>query len=163
MENLSEHNQGIYRSTIDLKKAKHSGKAYLKIPDDYNPEKITGLPSPFDLTGDPDWDKDGNLLRMYNLNLIKTKKDVADEVFTSVKEVFTAPLNSSDGSEDVEYIEECDDEDEGVKVLRGNQEETENNCEEDSLSDHDRAEDLFSKMLIEACKREDSMKAFIAC
>jgi len=36
---------------------------------------------------------------------------------------------------------------------------TENNFEEENLSEHDRLEDQFSKLLINACKKQDSKTA----
>jgi hypothetical protein len=46
-----------------LKTAKHSGIAYIRI--------VTGksLPTPYELTGDPRWDKDGDLYALYDLHL----------------------------------------------------------------------------------------------
>ena len=52
-----------------LKKAKHSGRAYLKINDSYNADDVTGLPTPFELTGDPRWNEGGELYRLYDLAL----------------------------------------------------------------------------------------------
>ena len=45
-----------------LKKAKHSGTAYLKINDAFVVDDVTGLPTPFELTGDDSWDQGGELL-----------------------------------------------------------------------------------------------------
>ena len=52
-----------------LKKAKHSGKAYLKINDAFNADDVTGLPTPFELTGDPRWGEGGEFYRLYDLAL----------------------------------------------------------------------------------------------
>jgi len=52
-----------------LKKAKHSGRAYLKINDSYNTDDVTGLPTPFELTADPRWNECGELYRLYDLSL----------------------------------------------------------------------------------------------
>ena len=52
-----------------LKKAKHSGRAYLKINDAFNADDVTGLPTPFELTGDPRWNEGGELYRLYDLRL----------------------------------------------------------------------------------------------
>ena len=52
-----------------LKKAKHSGKAYLKINDSFSVDDVTGLPTPFELTADPRWNEDGELYRLYDLAL----------------------------------------------------------------------------------------------
>jgi hypothetical protein len=54
-----------------MKKSKHSGKAYLKIAESYDPSKVTSLPSPYELSEDPDWNEEGNLLKMYDLELGK--------------------------------------------------------------------------------------------
>ncbi len=52
-----------------LKKAKHSGKAYLKINDDFQVDDVTGLPTPFELTADPDWNEGGKLYQLFDLAL----------------------------------------------------------------------------------------------
>ena len=64
-----------------LKKAKHSGKAYLKINDSYNADDVSGLPTPFELTADPRWDEGGELHRLYDLALDRrqTVKNTAYE------------------------------------------------------------------------------------
>lgn len=46
-----------------LAKAKNKGQAYLQLT------QIPGLPSPFELTGDPAWNKGGRLYEMVNLHL----------------------------------------------------------------------------------------------
>jgi hypothetical protein len=96
-----------------LKRAKHAGTAYLKLMDNYNPSAITGLPTPYDLTGDPDWDEGGKYLKLYDLELDKR----SGKVFRCVKEVFNTPLNTSDESEPIECIPESANESDGVKVL----------------------------------------------
>jgi hypothetical protein len=52
-----------FMGVADLEKAKRSGKAYLRV--------LCGkrLPTLFDLTGDPGWDKNGNLYAAYDLHL----------------------------------------------------------------------------------------------
>lgn len=55
-----------------LGKAKHSGKAYIKVGQ-YN-----RLPTPFELTGNPEWDIDGELYRRYDLGFKSTDTDVLD-------------------------------------------------------------------------------------
>jgi len=52
-----------------LKKAKHSGKAYLKINDDFQVDDVTGLPTPFELTADPDWNEGGKFYQLFDLAL----------------------------------------------------------------------------------------------
>ncbi len=51
-------------------KAKRSGNARVAVVDTTtNPWESFGLPSPYDLTGDEDWDQGGKLYEMYNLHL----------------------------------------------------------------------------------------------
>jgi hypothetical protein len=54
-----------------LKKAKHQGTAYLKTTETYQNETVKGLPTPYDLTGDPRWNEGGDLLKLYDLELEK--------------------------------------------------------------------------------------------
>jgi DNA primase len=60
---------GEFGDEAFLKKAKHSGTAYLKINDTYVADDVTGLPTPFELTGDDRWDQGGDLLEVYDLKL----------------------------------------------------------------------------------------------
>ncbi|MBA3009648.1 MAG: hypothetical protein FP812_05330 [Desulfobacula sp.] len=53
----------------ELKKLKSSGKAYVIANDSYKPTLINGLPTAYELTKDPAWDKDGALYKLYNLQL----------------------------------------------------------------------------------------------
>lgn len=69
-----------------LKRAKHAGNAYLRISENYNPAAITGLPSPYELTGDAEWKEGGKLLKQYDLELDK-RVDLG-HVFSGVQEVF---------------------------------------------------------------------------
>ena len=52
-----------FSDDLALEKAKRSGKAFLCVAGSKS------LPSPFQLTGDPRWDKDGDLYAAYNLHL----------------------------------------------------------------------------------------------
>lgn len=78
-----------FEDDVALKKAKHSGKAYIKINDSFNADDVTGLPTPFELTGDPRWAADGELLLLYDLELDKREaRDIsaADEaVITEIQ------------------------------------------------------------------------------
>jgi hypothetical protein len=47
----------------DLEKAKRSGNAYVRLANSI------GLPSPFELTGDPSWAEGGSLFTVYDLHL----------------------------------------------------------------------------------------------
>jgi len=124
-----------------LSKAKHTGKAYLKINDDSSPE-ITGLPLPEDLTDNPDWKKNGKLYTMYDLNL---KNNRSNKVFNGVKDVFSGHLNTSNGDEMVNSIPKTEDEDHGVKVFSQNSGKDENIIYSDITGDHLSAEfsDIF--------------------
>jgi hypothetical protein len=53
----------------DLKKAKQTGKAYVKTSDQNSQGNAIGLPSPYDLTGDPAWKEGGTLWAKYDLGL----------------------------------------------------------------------------------------------
>ena len=61
-----------------LKRAKHAGNAYLRISENYSPAAITGLPTPYELTGDAEWQEGGKLLKQYNLELDK-RADLGQE------------------------------------------------------------------------------------
>ena len=98
-----------------LKKAKHQGTAYLKISDTYQNETVKGLPTPFDLTGDPRWDEGGELLELYDLGL--EKGTALSAVFTGVNPVFTPALNTVKEDEISNIIEFSGDEPDGVNVL----------------------------------------------
>ena len=61
----------FFEDEDELDKAKRSGRAFLKIAENYVNETITGLPTPYDLTADSRWDEDGDLLKFYDLELEK--------------------------------------------------------------------------------------------
>jgi hypothetical protein len=73
--------QGVAIKKKDLKKMKHSGKAYLKVVG------VNRLPTAFELTGDEKWDLGGEFYQKYDLEL-----DSGDDV----------DLNTPDDSETVE-------------------------------------------------------------
>jgi DNA primase len=99
----------------DLKKAKHTGKAYLKVSDAYTRPNVAGLPTPFELTKDNRWNEGGELLLEYDLDLeVKPK---ADEVIGSVLQVFGPPPNTPASMETIQNIEDSDDEEEAVRVF----------------------------------------------
>lgn len=58
-----------FENDTELKKAKHSGKAYLRISGAYTPVNVSGLPTPFDLTDDIEWTPNGRLYALYDLEL----------------------------------------------------------------------------------------------
>jgi len=104
-----------FGNEADLKKAKHSGKAYLRMSDTYTPVSVTGLPSPFDLTNDPAWKEGGELFQKYDLEL-KIKPE-SEEVFRGVYQVITAVVNTPGDEEAVDRINDSGDEKGGVKVF----------------------------------------------
>jgi len=73
------------------------------------------LPTPYELTGDPDWDIEGELYRQYDLGFERTDTDVlgVDEGERS-----SLSLNISDDSYDIENKEETKDSTKGVNALR---------------------------------------------
>jgi DNA primase len=137
----------------DLNKAKRSGKAYLKVQDEYDTSKITGLPSPYDLTGDPEWNKEGKLLKLYDLELTRSKS--ADKVFNGVLDVFRPDLNTSQSDEEVGYIQESDDKDTGVKVFSRNQGGEKINCEEENGAYIETFEEVFDKAMENITGKKD--------
>jgi len=54
---------GLFPDEVTLEKEKKRGKALLKI------SHMTGLPTPFQITGDPEWDIGGELYEKYDLGL----------------------------------------------------------------------------------------------
>jgi hypothetical protein len=101
-----------------LKKAKHQGTAYFKISDTYQNETVKGLPTPFDLTGDPRWGEGGDLLQIFDLEL--EKRTALNTVFTGVYPVFTPALNTVQEDEMVNIIEYSGEEPDGVMVFGQN-------------------------------------------
>jgi hypothetical protein len=97
--------QGVGIKKKDLKKMKHSGKAYLKV------FGVNRLPTPFELTDDEKWDLGGELNQMYDLEL-----DSGGDVL-SAESGMDADLNTFDDSEEVENSGYEDGGDDGVKVL----------------------------------------------
>ena len=62
-----------FENQSELKSAKCSGKAYLKAVEDDKDENDIELPSPWDLTNDPDWEEGGELCEMYDLKFSHNK------------------------------------------------------------------------------------------
>jgi len=98
-----------------LETAKHKGTAYLKITETYDRETVTGLPTPYQLTGDPRWKEGGDLLKLYDLEL--EKRTALSTVFTGVYPVFTPALNTVKEDKMVNIIEYLGDEPDGVMVF----------------------------------------------
>ena len=92
-----------------LEKAKRSGKAFIRVSDHNR------LPTPFELTGDPDWDIDGELYRQYDLGFENTDTGVIE---SNEDERSSLSLNISDDIYGVENKEESEKSTEGVNALR---------------------------------------------
>ena len=70
-----------YMDVADLEMAKRSGRAYLTVSGGKR------LPTLFDLTGDPGWDKNGDLYAAYDLHL---DGDAGDQAFYQSEETVSA-------------------------------------------------------------------------
>ena len=71
----------------------------MKATETYQNETVRGLPTAFDLTGDSRWDEEGDLLKLYDLEL--EKRTAVRSVFTGVK-VF----GQNQGGERINFGEE---------------------------------------------------------
>jgi hypothetical protein len=100
---------GVFPDVKSLEKAKRSGKAYIKVG------QFNRLPTPFELTGNSEWDIDGELYRQYDLGFESTDTGVMD---LDEGERSNFPFNSSADSNNVENKEETEDSTEGVNALR---------------------------------------------
>ena len=98
-----------FSDITSLEKAKRSGKALIKVAG------FSCLQTPFELTGNPAWDIEGELYRQYDFGFKDTDIDVLN---LDEGEQSSFSLNTSHGSYDVENKEELEDSTKGVKVLR---------------------------------------------
>ncbi len=91
-----------FKDDAALKKAKHSGTAYLKVNDEYVVDDVTGLPTPYELTGDPRWSEGGELLRLYDLAL--DRRQIRDRHVEAPADVVIAevPYEEEDKLDDVD-------------------------------------------------------------
>lgn len=143
-----------------LSRAKHSGKSYLKINDDYSSE-VTGLPLPEDLTEDPDWKKDGKLYNMYDLNLTNKR---GNRVLSGDNQVFNSELNTSRDNELVNSIPETDDKDTDVKVFSQNTGKNENNnfkIQSSEIVDNETFDELFDRAMNHTNYKKDNKSVLI--
>jgi len=97
--------QGARIKGKELDKMKHSGKAHLKVVG------VNRLPTPYELTKNPDWFVGGELYQFYNLEL-----DSDDDVLTADTGE-DADLNTVDDGQEVDNIEDEVDDNQCVKVL----------------------------------------------
>lgn len=100
-----------------LEKAKHSGKAFIKVA------YPCGLPTPYQLSGDPGWDKGGESYKHFDLGLGNT---IAESDVLMDKEEFLAVSDSSINENDIETGEKSHYVQEGIKVLEEKPDECEN-------------------------------------
>ena len=103
-----------FKNEATLKTAKHSGNAYIVVSNQL------GLPSVFEITSDPAWDKDGELYKMYDL---KIDKDVTSE-FT--EEDFKNEI-AEESVEDLYGNKTTEKDETGFKVLSQKLENEKNN------------------------------------
>jgi len=121
-----------FTDDVDMRKAQRSGKGYVKVSNSYNVANIIGLPTPYDLTGDPDWDEGGKLLKKYDLKL---DFRAGNKVYQGVREVSGSCIDTCDESEPVENVNDSVDDDGGVRVSGQNLEMIDNNFKPDTESD----------------------------
>jgi len=113
-----------FPDTRGLEKAKRSGKAFIRV------SYSGGLPTPFELTGDPEWSEGGELYQIYDLGLdLDRGKAEEDADLGDGNKVFGYGVNTDEGTEELENGRHLDESAEGVKVLNLNTEDR----EEDSL------------------------------
>ncbi len=99
---------GEFEDTATLEKAKRSGNAFIRVAN------VNCLPTPYQLTGDTRWDKNGDLYKQYDLEFDEdcTETAVINEDDQSPQESET-PSNSF-GSAEYQDFSKMND---GVKVL----------------------------------------------
>jgi len=109
-----------------LETAKRKGTAFIKISDTYRNEIVGGLPTPFDLSGDPRWNEGGELLKLYDLGLEKQTAVCPaagpEKVFTGVNPVFTPPQNTVGEDEIVNIIQYFGEEPDVLSEMTGQRE-----------------------------------------
>jgi hypothetical protein len=98
----------VFPDAKSLGKAKQSGKAYIKVG------QFNRLPTPFELTGNQDWDIDGKLYLQYDFGFESTDTGVSN---LDEGEQSSLSLNTSDDSYAVENKQKTEDSTESVKVL----------------------------------------------
>ena len=99
----------------EMRKVQRSGKGYVKVSASYNAADTIGLPTPYDLTEDPDWDEGGGLLKKYDLKL---DSRTGVKVYQGVREVSIPAPDTYDDSEPLESVDDSVD-DAGVVRVSG--------------------------------------------
>ena len=92
-----------------------------------------GSPAPYDLTGDPDWDEAGPLLKKYDLKL---DSRTGVKVYQGVREVSVTGVDTYDDSEPLESVDNSVDDAGGVRVSGPDPGIDENNLEPDAEDDY---------------------------
>jgi DNA primase len=108
-----------------LKKEKRAGRAFIKVSDSYSSENTMGLPTPFDLTLDPAWNENGELYKLYELDLDDEKASVW--VSMGVKTVSKTDIDTHDSAHHIDIINDPPLEHGGVRVSMPNPDVTEYN------------------------------------
>ncbi|MDQ1276172.1 MAG: primase, partial [Euryarchaeota archaeon] len=113
-----QENGNSFTDEKDLKKAKHSGKAFLTIMDDHTSLDTSGLPTPYDLTNDLRWDEGGEMLVKYDLNLNGKAgiSQVSSGCQVGVNQVSAPILDTYNKDQGVDNIKYLNDKDMGVNV-----------------------------------------------
>ena len=86
----------VFPDDKSLEKAKRSGKAYIKV------SQFKRLPTPYELTGNPDWDIEGEIYRRYDLGFESSADTDVLELDETDRSRFSS--NTSDGSNVVRAI-----------------------------------------------------------
>jgi len=97
-----------FEDTASLEKAKRSGGAFIRV------RNFNGLPTPYQLTGDKQWDKDGDLYKQYDLEI--DEDNIENSVFNeriALSQKSEAVSNSSGLAEYKDIVKM----NEGVNVL----------------------------------------------
>jgi DNA primase len=97
----------LFPDEITLEKEKRKGKALLKIA------HMPGLPTPYEITGDPDWDAGGDLYKRYELGLEET----LDHKVPLHNKQFNEKINTVKDEKIPDSKGFPDEKDEDVKVL----------------------------------------------
>jgi hypothetical protein len=96
-----------------LEKAKHSGKAFIRI------KNFNRLPTAYELTGEKRWDTDGDLYRKFDLGIVEEPLENFTEI--NEKEELTYATEETFRLSDMAKSQNPKNEDQGVKVLRENE------------------------------------------
>jgi hypothetical protein len=90
--NWCDETGAIFGNDLALEKAKRAGKAYLCVAG------RNSLPSPFQLTGDPRWDKGGDLWAAYDLGLGDSPGD-SDQASAMIENLSSEAVESFDAGD----------------------------------------------------------------